>query len=346
MKMQSELSDSTKKTTHGLRRPPAWFWIAGAAFVGLLLPRFFTGSYSIHLMVLSCIYLILTISYNMIVGYTGYLTLAHNTFFGIGAYVSAILTAIYGMHFGIGILAGILLSGVISLAFGWLLFTRLRGFTFSIVTLGLAITAYIIVLNWIDVTRGPMGIPAIPRPSLTVFGETFRLILPLHFYFAGLVLVLITFGISHWIANSRVGLALFSIRENEKLAEAVGVNALKYKLFVFVLASVIASLAGSFYAHYFSLTSPEIFWTFWITGLLAMLIVGGPGSRVYGVIIGTILLVILPEVLRIAQGMRELIYGIGLVFMIIFIPQGIGGWIERTLYHRRLQQWQSSRSKE
>jgi branched-chain amino acid transport system permease protein len=328
-----------------LDKIPKWTWILFITLLAATLPPMFSTSYSKHLLVMLCIYLVLTLSYNMIVGFTGYLTLAHTTFFGIGAYASAIITVRFGGHYLVGILVGLLLTGVISLVFGYILFSRIKGFVFSIVTLGLAITVYVLALNWLSLTGGPVGIPGIPRPNVSIGSLNFTFVTPTDFFYLGLGIVVGVYLLSRWIGTSRYGLALFGIRENEQLVESVGVNSLKFKIFIFVIASMVASIAGSFFAHYFTLVSPEILWTFWIIGLITMIIVGGAGSNELGVILGTIILVITPEFLRAAQEFRQLIYGITLLLMIIFVPQGIGGLIERRIYQRRLSQWRSSRLK-
>lgn len=319
------------------------FWLSTALIlaVALVAPFLSTSSYTHHLFVLICMYVMLTVSYNLVVGFTGYLTLAHTTFFGIGVYASAILTAIHGQHWMVGIVSGLMITGLLSTAFGWLTLSRLKGFTFSIVTLGLAITAYIIVMNWLSLTRGPMGIAQIPRPTVSVGTWTLTLVRPVQFYYLGLCLVAMTLLITRWIAASRVGRSALSIRENERLARAYGVDSLKYKLFLLIVASLLASLAGAFYAHYMTVATPDVFWTFWITGLLAMLIVGGPSSMNIGIVAGTILLVLIPEFLRLAQGLREMVYGIALLAMIIMMPQGLSGLLEAITYRRRLRHWRS-----
>lgn len=337
------LSASKKTRLH--ETSYSWGSFVLLAGVTALLPFVLRSSYTHHLLVVTFLFLILTSSYNMIVGYTGYLTLAHATFFGLGAYVSAILTTRYQMHAEIGALSGILATSAVSFLLGWVAFRRVKGFAFSIVTLGFAVTVYVLASNWIDFTGGPTGILGVPRPVISILGHSIRIVRVIDFYYLGAILVAISFGIVHWIRSSRVGRCLVAIRENENLAAALGVDALKYKLFAFVVASVLAGIAGTYYAHYITVVTPEILWILWITSLLAMLIVGGPGSST-GVSVATLLLVFVPENLRIFQFYRELLYGILLLVSIRFMPQGIGGIINQVAYRRRLSKWRSSLSKE
>jgi len=320
-------------------------WAAGALACSalLLLPLAVKSTYQQHLFVVVFLFLVLSASYNLVVGYTGYLSLAHATFFGLGGYASAIATTRYHLHVLGGVGASIVLTSAVALVLGWIVFRRVRGFAFSIMTLGFAITVFILVSNWITFTGGPTGILGIPRPSLTLMGRTMVLVRTVDFYYAGLALVALTIAVVRWIRTSRVGRALLAIRENEHLASALGIDAFAYKMFAFALGAVLAGLAGSFYAHYITVVTPEILWIFWITSLLAILIVGGPGSLIGGAM-ATVLLVLVPELLRVFEVYRELLYGTLLLLVIRFLPQGIGGLIDRALYRRRLSQWRSSPS--
>jgi branched-chain amino acid transport system permease protein len=310
-------------------------------FLLAVLPIALRSTYFQHLCVVTFLYLVLMASYNLAVGYTGYLSLSHATFFGIGGYASAIATVRYGMPAVAGALVALVVTGAGSLLLGWIAFKRVRGFAFSIVTLGFAITTYIAVTNWSDFTGGPTGIPGIPRPTVPLPGRSMTVVHTSEFYYLGLAFAAFVLGFVQWIRTSRVGRALLAIRENEHLASALGVNALIYKLFAFVVGSTLAGAAGSFYAHYLTVVTPEILWILWITALLAMLIVGGPGSLI-GVSLATVALVLMPEILRVFEVYRELLYGVLLLAVIRFMPQGIGGVIEGAIYRRRLARWRSS----
>lgn len=325
------------------RSVPAWGAVGAVGVTLLLLPLGVRSTYHQHLFVVVFLFLVLSASYNLIVGYTGYLSLAHATFFGLGGYASAIATTRYHLHTLGGVGVSILLTGVVALVLGSIVFRRVRGFAFSIMTLGFAITVFILVSNWITFTGGPTGILGIPRPSLALGGRTMVLVRTVDFYYVGLALVALTITVVRWIRTSRVGRALLAIRENEHLASALGVNTLAYKIFAFAVGAVLAGLAGSFYAHYITVVTPEILWIFWITSLLAILIVGGPGSLIGGAT-ATVLLVLVPELLRVFEVYRELLYGVLLLLVIRFMPQGIGGIIDRALYRRRLSRWRSSQS--
>jgi len=323
--------------------PVAVLVVAAAAILAGAFPFILRSSYLLHLLVVTIIFLMLTSSYNLVVGMTGYLSLCQATFFGLGAYVSAILTTQYGTSALIAAAAGALIIGATSVCVGWVVFKQVRGFAFSIVTLGFAITVFTLVNNAYNFTGGPAGIHDIPRPSLRMHGGVVTLVRTQDFYYAGVALLIVVVGILHLIQSSRLGRLLVAIRNNEALASALGVDSFKYKLFAFVVGAVLAGVAGSFYGHYFTVVTPDILWIYWITAPLTMLIIGGPGSLV-GVSIATILLVLIPEALGAFEAYRQLLYGLLLVASIRFMPQGIGGFIDRAVYMRRLSRWRSSLS--
>lgn len=321
-----------------LRRPQSvWKVGAGLAVVLLLLllPLLFTGSYNANVLVLCCVYMTLVLGYNLLVGLTGYLSLCHHTFFAVGAYATAIGSTKLGLETTVSVVFALvsvlLLSGVV----GAVLFWRVSGFTFKIVTLAFAVTAYVVASNWMTVTNGPLGIPGVVAAPVQVGGLVFDPSRPEHYYYLGLVLVGVTLIASLVIARSRFGLGLLAIRENERLAQAVGINTYWRKILVFVSASGIASLAGSYYVYYLTIATVDIFWTYWMTGLLALLLIGGAGRSMIGFVPATLLLVVGPEILRLAATYRELLYGIALLASVIFFPRGINGAWEDAWYNRR-----------
>jgi branched-chain amino acid transport system permease protein len=293
--------------------------IIAAALLLIALPFLGFGSYVLRICIMIGIYTILATSLNLLTGFTGQVSLGHAAFYGIGAYGSAL----FAMKFDMPFLLSALLGAVIAAFFGFLLglpTLRLNGNYLSIVTLGFCEITRLIELNWMSLTRGPMGITGIPSP--VVFGmniDNNR-----KYYYLILVFAAITVFLINNILKSRTGRAMISIREDELAAEAMGVNVLKYKVMAFIISAFFAGFAGAFYAHFVSFIDPQSFTFDESTQILSMVILGGMGSLT-GSFLGTVILVSIPELLRDFAQYRMLIYGGVLVFMIVMRPDGIIG---------------------
>jgi len=282
--------------------------------------------YLLHILVIAGIYIILTLSLNLIVGYTGLPALGHAAFSCIGAYTSSLLALNMGLSPWIGLLIGACVAAISGIVIGYPA-VRLKGDYLALATFGLGVIIYSIAKNWISLTRGPMGLPGIP--GFSVFG------LPLSEIWSYLLLVLvfvvITVFVIRRIVNSPFGRILRSIREDEIASQALGKNTTKYKLLVFVIGAFFAGIAGSLYAHYITFIDPSSFTVMESIAILLMVIFGGMGS-ISGSITGAIILVVFPELLRflgmpssIAAPMRQMIYGLLLVGLMIKRPQGMMG---------------------
>ena len=290
-----------------------------AALLLVAVPFLGFSSYVMRMLILIGIYTILSTSLNLLTGFTGQVSLGHAAFYGIGAYSSALLATKLGMPF----LFSSLLGAVIAAFFGFVLglpTLRLNGSYLSIVTLGFCEITRLVELNWMSLTRGPMGITGIPSP--VVFG--INIDNDKKYFYLIAALALITVFLINNILKSRTGRAMVSIREDELAAEAMGVNVLKYKVMAFIVSAFFAGLAGAFYAHYVSFIDPQSFTFDESTQILGMVILGGMGSLT-GSFLGTIILVAIPELLRDFAQYRMLIYGGVLVFMIVMRPDGIIG---------------------
>ncbi|WP_258171257.1 branched-chain amino acid ABC transporter permease [Paenibacillus sp. R14(2021)] len=289
------------------------------------------NDYLLHITISVGVYIILSLSLNVIVGYAGQFALGHAAFYGIGAYSTALLMMQYHLSFWLALPATAIITG----AFGFLLGSpviRLRGDYLGIVTLGFGEIIRLIFVNWIGVTRGPMGIPGIPAPSL--FGHTFTN--KVEFYYLILALVLITVFVISRIVHSGIGLNLLTIREDETLAKSIGINPVKYKLLAFALGAFFAGIAGSFWASYISFISPDSFRYVDSVNILAMVILGGTAS-IPGSILGAIILVLSPELLRYVEDYRLMLLGIAIVLMMIFKPSGFWGEHRRRINFYRVQ---------
>ncbi len=279
-------------------------------------------NYLIHLAILIGIYSILTISLNFAVGFTGLLNLGHVGFFGIGAYTSALL-AINGVPIWLSILCGALLAGISGVLLG-LPTTRLKGDYLALATLGFAFIMGSVARNWTDVTRGALGIPGIPK---IVRGNT-------EFLIVVLVIAILTYLIFLKISRSRFGKACESIRDDELAAKMLGKDTFMHKIMALSISAFFAGIGGGLFAHYITFIDPSIFGIGDLILLFSMLIVGGLAS-VKGSAIGAIVLFLIPEPLRfigfpssVLGPMREIIFALILLLILIYRPRGIFGKVD------------------
>lgn len=299
-----------------------------SAIVGLVLlaaiPLVITNTYYLHVVIMIGIYIILSLSLNLITGFAGQLCLGHAAFFGIGAYVGALLMTLKDVNFFIAMIASFLVSGLFGLLLG-MPSLRLRGDYLAIVTLGFGEIVRLVFVNWQEVTNGPMGIRAIPGPSL--FG--IQLNDRVSFYYLILILVVVVIFLMNRLINSGFGMAMQTIKADEIAAESIGIYPVKYKLIAFVLSSGIAGIAGCFFASYVSYISPTTFVYNTSVTILAMVVLGGLGSLA-GSVIGATILTLIPEVLRFISDYRMLIFGALMVIMMIYKPEGFWGVSKRV----------------
>jgi branched-chain amino acid transport system permease protein len=266
---------------------------------------------------------LLALSLNLVMGYTGQLNLGQSAFFAIGAYVSTVLIKSHGWNFWLAGLAGVLAAGVLGLALAAFA-ARLRGHYLAIASLGFAVITYQVLLNWEDVTQGVRGIYGILPP---VSGTT-----ALFYLVAGVATVV--YLLLDNLVRSPVGDTLRAIREDEVSAASLGINRAAWKAFAFGLGAAIAGLAGIFYPGLVGTLVPDAFGIVESFTMMAMVIVGGMGTMV-GPVIGAVVLTFLPEVLRGFGELRLMIYGLALTLVVLFMPGGIvQAW---TAVHARVR---------
>jgi len=283
-------------------------------------------NYILHLLVLLTIYLILSFSLNVLVGYTGLLSLAHAAFYGIGAYTSSLLMVRWGVSFPLALLAGVGMAVILSLVVA-VPSLRLKGDYFVLASLGFQVIAFSVLYNWVGLTRGPYGIPGIPKPS--IFGLKFNSI-PAFLVFSGILSVVCIF-ILVGMLKSPFGRSLKAIREDELATAALGKNITAFKIQAFVIAGGISAVAGSLYAWYVTYIDPTSFNLNESIFIIAVVLVGGSGN-IKGPIVGTLFMILLPEILRflripdtVAPNVRQMIYGALLIILMRYRPQGIAG---------------------
>ena len=297
--------------------------VAALAALVVAFPMVVKDPYVMHMLNMAGIYALLTLSLNILAGFTGQVSLGHAAFYGIGAYTSAILSVDY--HWSPWV--GLAMAGVVAAAFGFLLglpTLRLKGLYLAVATIGFGEIMYLVFVNWIPVTKGPMGITQVPQPAiLGIKLDSYN-----SYYYLVIAALVVALFLSYRLVNSRVGRALLAIRENETAAEAMGINSTYYKVLAFTLSAGLAGIAGGLYAHEIGFISPESFLNSESIAILTMMVAGGMGN-IFGSVLGALVLVVVPEAMRAFGDIRLVIYGAALILMMIFLPGGLAGWFQR-----------------
>ena len=293
--------------------------LAGVAALAVTVPLWLPNPYYLHVLIMAGIFAILALSLNLLLGYTGQLSLGHAAFFGIGAYASALLTLRSGWSVWLGLAAGTLAAALAGWAIGRLAL-KLRGAYFVLVTISFAGVIALVSVNWMDLTNGPLGLPGVPAPELGPWSLRGK---PAYYYLVLAALALV-YLVCHRLVHSRIGRALVALRENEALAESVGVDGTRYLVLATVVSAGMAGLAGGLYAHYTRFVSPEVFLFTYTVTMVIMVVAGGKGTLA-GPLVGALLFTALPEALRAATSWQwqMLAYGVILVVLVFFLPRGI-----------------------
>ena len=280
----------------------------------------------LHILILISIYAIVGMALNLVAGYTGLISLAQAGFYGIGAYVAALLSLNYGVSFLLAIPAAVVIAAVVGFLIGFPAL-RIRDDFFIIATFGFQIILFQVMNNWMELTNGPLGLPGIPQPEL--FG--YRLTSHIDFLVLSLALAIIVYFILRRLTRSPFGNVLRAIREDDVFALSLGKNVNLYKVTSFSVAAGLAAIGGAIYAYYITFIDPTSFTVNESIFMLSIVIVGGAG-RLEGSILGAIILVSLPELLRfvgmpssVAANMRQILYGGALVAFMMWRPKGILG---------------------
>lgn len=319
-------------TMKSLKKIKWYAVIAASALFVVFAPGLMKDDYLLTVLCNAMISAIAVFGLSIMLGMGGQVTFSTSGMMGIGAFTSGALTTKLGLHPLVGLAASLLIVCVFSLLIGLVLF-RLKGTYFAFATIALVQIVYVVLQNWKPVTGGAEGMPGIPP-----FDIGFMLVDNTHKYFYVIfTLTLICGLIVHRIRTSSLGRSLSSVRDNEIAAYCLGVNVFRTKVISFVISGAFAALAGSLYAHLNFYLSAESF-TFEQSGIyLIMVMLGGVSSTV-GAFFGAVLLTILPELMRFLQTYYKLVYGIGVIVIMVFMPQGIAGMVKHALYvmtHRR-----------
>ncbi|MEA3547180.1 MAG: branched-chain amino acid ABC transporter permease [Thermodesulfobacteriota bacterium] len=281
-----------------------------------LFPFYYDNPYILGITNLVAINVIVVLGLNLFIGYAGQISLGHAAFFGLGAYGSAIFTVYYHIWPWPAMALSALLVALTALIIG-VPVLRLSGHYLAMATLGFNIVIYTVLVQWDEVTGGPSGFAGIPPLSIgnLVIDDEFRF----HYVVWGVALVLCTLSLN--LVRSGVGRGLAALAVDERVAGSLGVNPGREKVKVFILSAVFASLAGSLYAHCFCFVNPDTFGIFASVDFVIMVVVGGMGS-IWGSLLGAGLLTVLPEFLDTFETFKDIIHGMILVLILLFLPQG------------------------
>lgn len=286
------------------------------------------STYLIHIAIITGIFVVLTVSLNVALGYTGMLNLGHIAFYGVGAYTSAILS-LKGVSYLGAMVAGAALAMICGF-FLTVITNRLKGDYFALGTLGFSFVAYAIFLNWIEVTRGPLGIPGIRRPNM--FGWVVKTNVD-YLWFVIIVAVLVV-GFLYLLTRSRYGTLLQAVRDDAVGLSVLGKHVFRLKYQAMMISAFIAGIAGSLYAHYISFIDPSTFYLSDIVIVVTMVIVGGLAS-LRGSVLAAVIIIALPEMLRFVDlppsmigPVRQMMYAVLLIGILLFRPRGLFGKVD------------------
>ena len=292
-------------------------WVTTLSLALLLFPLVENNPYTLGISNLIAINAIVVLGLNLFIGYAGQISLGHAVFFGLGAYGSAIATVNFGLNSWLAMLLIAAIVALVALVIG-VPILRLSGHYLAMATLGLAFVFHTILLQWDEVTGGPSGFYGIP--SLEICGFVFFDETRMHYLLWSFALLALLFCLN--LVRSGVGRGLAALAGDEMAAAALGVNTRNTKVKVFVLSAILASLAGSLFAHTYSFISPDSFNIFVSTDLVIMVVVGGMGS-IWGSLFGAALLTLLPEWMDLFETYKDFVHGGILVLVLMFLPEGL-----------------------
>ncbi len=310
----------------------SWLLVAVMATV----PFWMTDFYVLHILITTLIFMTAAMSLNLLLGYTGQLSLGHVAFFGIGAYTSALLSlgfevTIFGTLVGVSpkpvwfsMLMAVVIAGIMGWAIGKLAF-RVRGAYFVIVSISFAEVTRMVALNWVELTQGPMALNNIPALTLGAGAFELSFLRKPSFYGLALAVAVISFILIARIVNSRAGRAMNALRENESLAMSVGIDVTHYLVIATVVAAGMAGMAGALYTHYIRIVDPDVFLFIYTVTMVIMVVTGGKGTLA-GPVVGGIIFGFVPETLRamaIKPEVQWIIYGVLMILIVYFLPRGI-----------------------
>lgn len=314
-------------------------YVSGVVFFGLvaLAPFITQDAYFLDTLILILLWGALAGAWNVAGGYAGQVSLGHAAFFGLGAYCAVLLTVFWDFSPWIGMLLGATLSTIAGLVIGYLS-NRLRGPYFALATIAFAQMLLIVFSRWRAVTMGSEGLPVPFRIGLINFGFTTKL----PWLFLALGFALLVYGVSIFLEVSRLGYQLAGVREDEDAAQALGINTRRLKVIAIVLSAFLTSICGTFWAQYIGFVDPFYVFSLDLSVRFALMaIIGGTGTAI-GPFFGSLLITALESYLRATlsgiqsgfTGIYLIIYGVLLIIVVRFLPQGVSVWLAQLLRRR------------
>jgi len=301
--------NNKRQTTHFKR-----LWLPILFILIAIFPPFFLSQYWLHVMIISLFYVMMASSWNLIAGFTGQVSFAHAAFSGVGAYASGMLTVYLGLPPWLGIPIGIGVAALLGVGLGYLCI-RMGGIYLSLTTLGFSEILRIIITNEDQWTRGTMGLQT--PGFFTEYSKT-------SYYYLFLIVTVLLLILIHKIIHSEMGLTFRAVLNDELAASSSGINTIRVRILAFTISSAMAGLAGGLYGHYLMLITPDIPSLGQMFLVLAMAVIGGMGSFI-GPIIGSFLLEILSEYIRVYGEYHVLLFGLIALGMARFAPEGVMG---------------------
>jgi branched-chain amino acid transport system permease protein len=305
-------------------------WLPWAALA--LLPLVLHSNFVLTIFTFSFILGMTAVSFNLVFGFTGQLSMFHAAAFGLGAYITYLAVSLWHVSFWVALLPSIAFTMAISLVVGAICFKfKLKAFYFAVVTLAFSELARLVVLNWNSVTNGTLGLMVLDKPVLWLPGAgSFKIDGTTAWDYFSLIGLIFTVAVCTIVLRSWIGRCFAAIRLNENLAQTLGIDIFRYKLLSFMIANVLAALAGSFYAFYTGYIEPSYLSIAQSLDIIAMVLLGGRSS-IIGPIVGAFVLTGLPHVIELSAEIRVMLYGLILILTILLMPNGIVG----TLVGRR-----------
>ena len=315
-----------------------WILIGAVACLLLAFPAFAKSSYQVHIVNNIGIWLLLSLGLNIAMGYGGQFNLALGALWGVGAYTAALLQTRLGVPFWINLPLGIIAAATMAALVGLPSF-KVRSHYLAIVTIGLGEVINLFLVNQDELTGGALGINRIKPPSL--FG--FPIDTNERFYYLILIMVILGYLIGRQIVGHRIGRAFRALRDDFQAARAMGVNTGFYQILAFAISGAYAGAAGVLFAHWNSYISPDIFEFKSALIVLTMIMIGGMGS-LPGSVVGTVLLLVLNEYLRVFERWQLVGYGVAIIVVVLFVPGGVVELVRR--FGSLRQRWSAGLTKE
>ncbi len=289
--------------------------------IGLILtiPLIIQNRYYLHIINIIGISIILTVGLNVLVGYSGKISIGHAAFYGFGAYASAILTTRFGLSFWLALPVIVLIAALFGYVIGKPIL-KLEGAYLAIATIGIGEITQLILMNWTNMTGGGAGFKHIPPPAI----GSFEIDSEFRYFYLIYVMAIVLFIVTGWIIKSEIGRGWMAIRENDVAAHMMGINIVSEKVKAFIISVVYAAIAGSLFAHLVGYISPGSFSFQESVAFLCMVLAGGMGFM-GGPIVGSVVLIYGREMSRTFNEYQLVIYGLLLMVIIIFMPRGIMG---------------------